>query len=260
MSGGLIGYRNLYSMGGVWSMADVVERIRQGLWPPYLNTILVDSPVGVWLLNETSGTSAADSSGNGNSGTYTGGYTLSQSGPTNIGPATLFNGSSGYVALGAPSALNLTSAWHLEAWVYLTSTPNGSGIITEQQVSAGTSVLYELGFGQNGGGSTLGIGYIDTGGSWRLATSSALSLNTWHLVGGEYDGTNLRLFVDGGQVATSVPSAAPKTGLDAVFIGRRHGTDASPYFPGRIAAAAIYPSAIGLARHQAHYNAINLFV
>ena len=47
----------------------------------YDTEILADSPVGYWKLNETSGTTAYDSSGNGNNGTLHGGITLNQPGP-----------------------------------------------------------------------------------------------------------------------------------------------------------------------------------
>ena len=48
----------------------------------YLATCLADSPSLLWLLNDTTGTTAADSSGNGHTGTYTvvgaGSYTLNE--------------------------------------------------------------------------------------------------------------------------------------------------------------------------------------
>src|SRR4051794_39973340 len=43
------------------------------------DTRSLDTPVGYWRLDETSGTSATDSTG-GRTGTYTGGYTLNQTG------------------------------------------------------------------------------------------------------------------------------------------------------------------------------------
>lgn len=51
-------------------------------WPvtnfPLVSYINSFSPGGLWRLNETIGTTAADSSGNARSGTYTGGFTLNQ--------------------------------------------------------------------------------------------------------------------------------------------------------------------------------------
>lgn len=187
-------------------------------------------------------------------GTYTGGYTLNQSGPYNVGPAVLLDGTTGYINLGAPPELNITAAWHLESWVYLTSTPNGCCVIAEQYTGSGNNILFELGFGLSVLSANLTVGYY-TGSAWKTVIGSALTLNEWHLVAGEYDGTNLRLFADGVQVATNVPGTAPTAGIsNEIWIGRRHDGGGSPFFPGRMAAAAIYGSAIGLARHQSHYN------
>ncbi|MBI2606974.1 MAG: LamG domain-containing protein, partial [Deltaproteobacteria bacterium] len=46
----------------------------------YSQAVLADNPVGYWRLNETSGTSASDSSGNAQTGTYTNSPTLGQTG------------------------------------------------------------------------------------------------------------------------------------------------------------------------------------
>ena len=60
-----------------------------------------------WRLDETSGSSASDSTG-GRTGTYTGGYTLGQTGALTAvtNKAVGFNGSSGYVAVPYAAALN----------------------------------------------------------------------------------------------------------------------------------------------------------
>lgn len=220
----------------------------------YAAEVLADGPVSYWKLDETSGTTAADSVG-GNNGTYTGGYTLNQTGIPSTGrPAVLFNGSSGYVNLGAPAALNLTAAWTLEAWVYLVSTPNGSGIIAEQHTGSG-NVLYEIGFGFSTSGAALTVGYY-TGSAWYVAAGAGLSLNAWHHVVGTWDGTTLRLYADGSQVAAATPAAAPVGGVNNMYIGKRHdNTGVAPFFPGRIDEAAVYSTALSAERITAHYNA-----
>ena len=56
----------------------------------YDAAVLADSPVAFWKLDEASGTVAADSSGNGNTGTYQGAVTLGETGPLLVmvlGPA-----------------------------------------------------------------------------------------------------------------------------------------------------------------------------
>ena len=50
--------------------------------------MLADHPLTYYKLAETSGTSAAGSSGNNLNGTYEGGYTLGQTGPISGNPDT----------------------------------------------------------------------------------------------------------------------------------------------------------------------------
>lgn len=259
-NGGRIGGRNVPGVdgrSGVWTMQEIAAARQAGLWwRDYDTEVLADSPVGYWKLDETSGTTAADSVGSAN-GTYTGGFTLNQSGiPSTKRPSVLLNGTSGYVDLGAPAALNLTSAWALEAWIYLTSTPSGCGIISEKYTGAGT-ILYELGFSVSTGttgGPNLQVGFFD-GTAWRVATGGPLALNTWHYTLGTWDGTTLKLHADDAQVATNTPGVSPSGSMDGVVVGRRHDTSGTPYFPGRIDEVAIYPTALSAGRALAHYRA-----
>lgn len=255
-NGGVLGRRNVPGVdgfSGVWSLREVADAARLGLWDRYAMEVQADSPVAYWKLDETSGTTAADSVG-GNNGTYTGGYTLNQTGIPSTGrPSVLFNGSSGHVNIGAPAALNLTAAWTLEAWVYLTSTPDGSGIISESYPDSG-NVLYELGFGIQAGGAALEVGYY-TGSSWQKVTGSALSLNAGHHVAGTWNGTTLLIYADGVQVATATPTSAPVAGIQTLYLGRSHRDADIRFFPGRIDEVAIYSAALSAARVAAHYNA-----
>ena len=75
-----------------------------GLVPvEYMTEALALSPVGAWKFDETSGTSAADATGNGNTGTYTGGFTLAQTAIHQAPDAGEYSveldGSSGYVTI-----------------------------------------------------------------------------------------------------------------------------------------------------------------
>ncbi|MDE2101848.1 MAG: hypothetical protein KGL39_31670, partial [Patescibacteria group bacterium] len=67
----------------------------------YQMEVLVDQPVGYWRLGELSGTSAADQTGNGHTGTYHGGPTLATpgliSGDLNTG--ITLNGTNQYVEI-----------------------------------------------------------------------------------------------------------------------------------------------------------------
>jgi hypothetical protein len=75
--------------------------------------------VGWWKLDETSGTVAADSSGNGNNGTVNGTATWVAG---TINGALQFDGSSTWVDCGNGASLNLTDAVTIVAWIKLNFT------------------------------------------------------------------------------------------------------------------------------------------
>src|SRR4051794_40252197 len=69
-------------------------------------------PVAAYSFNEGVGTTAADASGNGNTGTLNG-ATWSTG---KFGSGLLFNGATNWVTIPHATLLNLTSAMTLEAW------------------------------------------------------------------------------------------------------------------------------------------------
>jgi hypothetical protein len=76
----------------------------------YANRVLADGPIGYWRLGEMPpGTTAADSSGGGNNGTYSGGVTLGQPGFHDGDTAALFDGRTGRVVV--PNSVSLNPAF-----------------------------------------------------------------------------------------------------------------------------------------------------
>jgi hypothetical protein len=83
----------------------------------YSDAVIADNPVSYWRLDESSGTTAADSKGS-NAGTYTNGPTLGQAGalPDTINNrAASFDGVNDYVTVPYAAALN-TAQFTLEFW------------------------------------------------------------------------------------------------------------------------------------------------
>ncbi len=83
---------------------------------------------GQWNFDETSGTSAADSLGNGDGGTLVGGATR-VTGRVGSGGALQFDGTSGSVSLGNPAALDITGQITISAWVNLASSAGLQDIV-----------------------------------------------------------------------------------------------------------------------------------
>ena len=84
----------------------------------YDQAVLADSPAAYWRLGEASGSSAADSSGNGNGGSYAGGVTLGAPALINDpNTAASFDGNDDRMYFSDSASLSPTAAISLEAWV-----------------------------------------------------------------------------------------------------------------------------------------------
>ena len=200
---------------------------------------------GYWRLGETSGTTAADTSGNGRTGSYVNTPTLGQAGAltgdsnTSVG----FDGTSELVSVPYTAALN-TATTTLEAWVYPTG---GQGrfraVVSNRDYQVGAtrgSILYAS-------ASNTWQYWIGNGsGSWTVVGGPAVTLNDWTHVAGTYDGSTARLYVDGTLVA-SAPSAHtpnPSRPLRAAA-GANEGA-ANYLLPGRVDEVAVYPHGVEL--------------
>src|SRR6185312_4650110 len=101
-------------------------------------TLTVSTPpggglVGYWNLDDGSGTTAADSSGNGNTGTLRNGAPWTTG---TVGGALQLNGSNQDVRVANSSSLNVTGTeLTLAAWIYPTSATNGDIIHKDAQYS-----------------------------------------------------------------------------------------------------------------------------
>ncbi len=82
----------------------------------YATQVLADDPILYWRLDEPSGTTAADASGEGNHGTYLGGVTLGTAGAIDEDPSASahFDGSNDRVTLAAPNPATLTGSFTVE--------------------------------------------------------------------------------------------------------------------------------------------------
>jgi hypothetical protein len=153
-----------------------------------------------YKLDETSGTTATDSTGRGQDGTFTGSPTLnvSANGASSQGTAVAFNGSNYMEATGLYDKSASVSA---SAWVRL----DGVDSLGGEVVSLGDCFVLRL----NSGSSGVAAKYYN-GSAWVTATASQLVLNTgWHHFAAVLDGGNtLKLYIDGIEAASTAASGA----------------------------------------------------
>ncbi len=218
--------------------------------------VVADSAASYWRLGETSGTSAVDARGVVN-GTYTNGVTLNQTGALSgdADKAASFDGVDDYVNVGDVYDFAGTASFSVEAWfkkdVNAASTymrvvdknnwnsPRNGWQLEIQPESEGADAR-KIGFSRWAGGST------------NYAMSTTLTgTGTWYHVVGTYDGTNLRIYVNGVLEATTASSLS----MPGNALPLRIGQSAAGYefFDGTIDDVAIYSSALGASAIQEHY-------
>jgi len=160
--------------------------------PPPPPTGLVAS----YNFNAGSGATLTDSSGSGNTGTITN-ATWSVAGKN--GSALSFNGSSAYVQVADSASLHLTTAMTLEAWLNPSALGTAWRTVLFKTQTGG--MVYSLYANQD---TTRPIGQVNIGGEVNAIGSAALTLNAWSHLAATYDGSALRLYVNGTLVTTTL--------------------------------------------------------
>jgi hypothetical protein len=222
----------------------------------YANTVLADNPSGYWRLGELSGTAAAAASGS-PAGTYTNAPTLGVGGGVgDTDTAVRFDGSNDYMTLGDSFDLVNNSTFTIECWVNPAAAATASyPEVFGKYTASGGWWLYLEGSAE-GTPNAATFERIGSAGSDHASTgaaSLALPVNTWSHVAVTYDGTDVRIYLNGVLRDTTTSSrTVPNTAI-AATLGGDPGTTAP--FNGRLDEAAIYPTALSQARIQAHYDA-----
>lgn len=219
----------------------------------YSQTVLADNPIGFWLMDQTSGTTLNDTSGNANNATTYNSPTLNQSGTGGISKSVLFNGTTQYAQTGTVSTFNIAPSanWSVEAWAKTTSSSAYISIMYVGGSGANTSdTLGQLGFssGKANGGSI-----TNTPGFLNITSSASFNDGNWHhFVMTAASSGALTLYVDGSNVASSSTARRATGNNSFVVIG---GQVSQYYFPGNVTAVAIYNTTLSSTRVTAHYNA-----
>jgi glucose/arabinose dehydrogenase len=195
--------------------------------------------VAAYGFNEGSGPTAGDLSGIGNAGSVSG---ASWTTSGKYGKALSFDGTNDVVVIPDASSLDLTNGMTLEAWVYPTTTLSSWRAILQKETDA-----YFL--NANTSGDRPGVGGTFAGSCCTvLQGTSALPLNQWTHVAGTYDGAQLRLYVNGTQVASqSRTGNLQVTGTPLRIGGNTYGTE---FFPGRLDEVRVYNRALSQSEIQ----------
>jgi hypothetical protein len=195
--------------------------------------------VAAFGMNQGSGASILDATGNGHTGAISGAAWSSQG---KFGSCLSFNGSNSLVTVNSTSLLNLSTGMTLEAWVFPT-TNNGTRDVL---IKEGPGVdIYNL-YARNWRGLPEGNAYVS--GSNRTAEGAALAANVWTHLAATYDGSTVRLFINGVQVAATAFSGSIAGSTNPLRIGGN--SIWGEYFQGMIDEVRIYNRSLTQAEIQ----------
>jgi hypothetical protein len=204
-----------------------------------------------WRLGEASGTTAADTM-EAVSGTYS---SATLGAPGLVGssdPAVSFSGSSNRMQVSTSTyGFAGTSAFTVEAVIKPTTVDSTSRRIFSSEVLSGGSVVNGYGLWNNGTANKLQVCRIPSG-SYDCATTSAATSGVAKHVAATYDGTTLKLYVNGTQVS-SATSKGSITAPSTFTVGAR--SDFAGSWAGVIDDAAVYNRALSAAEVEGHAKA-----
>lgn len=197
---------------------------------------LLDGLVGWWKFDEGSGTTAADSSGNGNHGTLINGPTW-VAGRVGSGALSFSGSSAQYVDFGNAASLNLTAALTMACWVKFAVVGGFGQTFLNKNEGGGYGIICDNTPGANRIETFFYINgaYANAGEAW-----SNYSPGTWYHICATFDGVDTKFYRDGSLKQTVARSGTISTVAYPLCAGVNPGAIYSQYFNGAIDDARIY--------------------
>lgn len=230
----------------------------------YSDIVKADHPGLYWHLGESLGTTATDISSNARNGTYSGAYSLHQTSLLN--PAISSPGYSLYLPGPSQGGVSLSAASSpstgvnskllgAEAWIN-PSAPSGIQHIVGRRNANVAAAATDWSWSLHLNGQNLeAILYPTSGSAVTIATTNnPIQAGITYHVGLTYDGTTIRLYINGACVATLSSTIALAAAANApLTVGY---TDSSTtQFLGYIDEVAIYSYNLSISQMRRHYEA-----
>jgi hypothetical protein len=203
------------------------------------------SLVAAYGFNEGTGSTVADASGRGHTGTITGATWTTQG---RFGSALSFDGVNDWVTVNHSALLSLTTGMTLQAWVFPTAQGSAWRNVIIKERPGGE--VYNLYSNTDAARPTVYVVRAAAPGVPLDAAGTAqVPANAWTHLAATHDGTTLRLYVNGVQVGSRAVSGALLTSTGVLRIGGN--SIWGEFFQGRIDELRIYNRALSAAEIQA---------
>ena len=166
--------------------------------------------------------------------------------PEYIGAFLSFNGTNQWAS--TPTSLPLLPTWTVEVWHYYTGTNTGDAptIVNESYLQGGSyGINYVLGCSGFSPPNNANLATSFYNGSWHYTDTgySIDTINAWYHIVGSFDGTNLKLYVNGGLTETQeVTGQTLSSNESGIRLMRRW--DGAEYWGGWLKSVKIYNGAL----------------
>ena len=203
--------------------------------------------IGAWSFNEGTGSTVSDTSGLGNIGSI---FQATWYTTGKYGKALSFDGTNDYVSVPDSNSLDLTNKMTIEAWVRPTAS---SGWRTVMMKENGSEMAYGMYARESTNRPSAWLRINPTSGSsYSAGATPALTLNTWTHMASTYDGTTLRLFINGVQRATRATTGNMYSSGDPLKFGGN--AIWGEYFAGQLDEIRVYNRALSASEIQTDMN------
>ncbi len=175
-----------------------------------VNNLAPSGLVAAYGFDEGSGSTVIDRSGFANTGTTTGVTRL----PGKYGSALDFDGKTSVVTVPDSTSLDLTAGMTLEAWVKPDVVGDWETLLFKERSGNDSYAMY----GSTATGPPEGQVFVSNA-SRVVDGSAALPINSWSYVTTTYDGSNIRMYVNGVLVGTKAQTGPITTSTGVLHMG-----------------------------------------
>jgi hypothetical protein len=178
-----------------------------------------------------------------NTGTITGATRVTDG---RFGKALSFDGTNDQVTVAPTTALNLSSGMTLEAWVKPTALGSWRSVIFKENTGSLAYALFASTTAQ------VPTGTVFSNAEYSAPAAGGLPLATWTHISMTWDGTTLKTYVDGAEVASQAAPAPLITSTGQLRIGGENVRNG--WFNGSIDEVRIYGRPLSAAEIAADMN------
>lgn len=210
---------------------------------------LIDNIISYWKLDEESGTRVDAHGSNNLTDNNTVLYDTGKIG--NAADFTASNDESLSITDGSQTGLE-PAQFSISFWFYANATGGSRGLVGKNHSTSWNSPYssYQIYLD----GTTIRLNTGSSGSQETIAADTTAEVDTWYHIVGTYDGSHIRIYVNGNEDATPVAETAIDYSNGAFQIGSRAFVANNQFFDGLIDEVAFYSRAISLSEVGELYN------